>query len=242
MNSKNEYPFSWAKIENNLEILENKGKYSKATQNILELKEKINFDEILENFASNYLEELKKIDEPYLECALNIRKDDDMFTDFPNYFKMMFFDIIFNNFNFSENQKKELKQKIKPQDVFSLEDYFSGLLHQAFLDIFLLKILQKKYDNLTDKKIKHILEKNMFLSWALRWNIFTTVFNWIKKQENLEKILENLENLNYEKIPFQKASCPFFYTKNQKKWIFEMMKFFDEKIIPKIPEDFHLFH
>lgn len=200
------------------------------------------FDIFLEKIANFYLESLKNdFSEQYLEMVLNIKDKDEIFTWFWSYFKIIFSDFIFENLKFTEKQKEILEQSLWKKYKNLDENFIWGLISQAFLDIFLLKILQKKYKELDDKKINQIIQKNMF-SWStIRGDISSVIIFWIKNEKTLDEILKKLWYLN-EEINLFVANCPFFHTKNQKTWIKEMIKFFDEKIIPKIPENSYFFN
>lgn len=207
----------------------------------IENSENETFESILEKLAEFYLWELNNnLSEDYLEMMLNIENENELFTWFWNYCQMIFCDFAFENFEFSENQKQILEKKF--WDRIKLNNQmFSWLIWQAFLDIFLLKILQKKFENFSNKEINRILQKNMFLGSMYRWTISEKVIAWIRDEKSLEEILYDLEKIN-EEIPGLIANCPFFHTKNQKNWVYSMMKFFDEKIIPKIPENSYFYN
>lgn len=206
----------WEKVEKSIETSENP-----------------EFEEILEKIANFYLKELNKYPDDFLKKILDVKTENDMFFGFTYYFENIFVDLIFKNLNFTEEQIKILEDS----DV-NLK-YFPWFISEVFFDIFLLKILQKKFPELSDKKINYIIQKNMFAWDTTRWTISMVIIDWFKKEEKFDEILRKIYDIN-EKNTSATANCPFFYTKNQKKWFLEIMKFFDEKIIPKISEKSYL--
>lgn len=228
----NSCPFS--RLEETFPIFSEIKKYFwKKVEKSIETSENPDFYEILEKIANFYLEELNKYPDDFLEIILDIKNENDMFLWFTYYFENIFVNLIFENLNLTEKQIKILEDS----DV-NLK-YFPWVISEVFFDVFLLKILQKKFFELTDKKINYIIQKNMF-SWDItKWTISMVIIEWLKKEEKFDEILKEIHEIN-EKNTSSTANCPFFYTKNQKKWILEMMKFFDEKIIPKVSEKSYL--